>query len=98
MGIMWWSDIERLSIIMTLHDIGFTNENIEKYMRLLADGSGTQKQRMGMLNKKRNGTIRLFKIWNSKRKSKNGWLICEKCRKIFSLISNTINDVRNNGE
>ena len=46
MGIMWWSGIERLSIIMTLHDIGFTNENIEKYMRLLADGSGTQKQRM----------------------------------------------------
>lgn len=57
MGIMWWSDIERLSIIMTLHDIGFTNENIEKYMRLLADGSGTQKQRMDMLNKKRNGIL-----------------------------------------
>ena len=51
------SDIERLSIIMTLHDIGFTNEDIEKYMRLLVDGSGTQKQRMGMLNKKRNGIL-----------------------------------------
>ena len=33
------------------------NEDIEKYMRLLADGSGTQKQRMGMLNKKRNGIL-----------------------------------------
>ena len=31
------SDIERLSIIMTLHDIGFTNNEVEKYMRLLVE-------------------------------------------------------------
>ena len=28
-------DIERLSLIMTLHDIGFTNEEVEQYMRLV---------------------------------------------------------------
>ena len=27
------SDIERLSVIMTLHDIGFTNEEVKKYMQ-----------------------------------------------------------------
>lgn len=51
------SDIERLSTIMTLHDIGFTNEEVEKYMRLILEGNSTQKERMEMLNKKRNGTL-----------------------------------------
>ncbi len=51
------SDIEKLSIIMTLHDIGFTNNEIEKYMRLLLEGKSTEKQRMKMLNEKRNGTL-----------------------------------------
>lgn len=51
------SDIERLSTIMTLHDIGFNNNEIEKYMRLLLDGKSTEKERMKMLNDKRNGTL-----------------------------------------
>lgn len=51
------SDIERLSTIMTLHDIGFNNDEIEKYMRLLLDGKSTEKERMKMLNDKRNGTL-----------------------------------------
>lgn len=29
------SDLERLSLIMTLHDVGFTIEEVETYMRLL---------------------------------------------------------------
>ncbi len=33
------SDIERLSTIMTLHDIGFTNAEVERYMQLLLQGS-----------------------------------------------------------
>lgn len=51
------SDIERLSTIMTLHDIGFNNNEIEKYMRLLLNGKSTEKERMKMLNDKRNGTL-----------------------------------------
>ncbi len=51
------SDIERLSTIMTLHDIGFNNNEIEKYMLLLLDGKSTEKERMKMLNDKRNGTL-----------------------------------------
>ena len=31
-------DIERLSMIMTLHDIGFSNNDIETYMRLMLEG------------------------------------------------------------
>ncbi len=50
-------DIERLSTIMTLHDIGFTNEEIEQYMRLLVEGQSTEAQRMHMLEIKRNGTL-----------------------------------------
>ena len=51
------SDIERLSTIMTLHDIGFTNQEIEKYMRLLLKGKSTEKERLKMLSKKRLGTL-----------------------------------------
>ena len=46
-------DLERLSTIMTLHDVGFTNEEIEIYMRLLLQGCSTENRRMQMLNKKR---------------------------------------------
>ena len=53
----WNSDIERLSTIMTLHDIGFTNGEIEKYMRMLLKGKFTEKERLKMLNDKRLGTL-----------------------------------------
>lgn len=51
------SDIERLSTIMTLHDIGFTKEETEKYMRLLFTGETTKAERIQMLEQKRNGTL-----------------------------------------
>ena len=51
------SDMERLSTIMTLHDIGFTNDEVQQYMRLLLEGESTEKERMKMLNDKRNGTL-----------------------------------------
>ena len=53
----WNSDIERLSTIMTLHDISFTNGEIEKYMRMLLKGKFTEKERLKMLNDKRLGTL-----------------------------------------
>ena len=51
------SDIERLSLVMTLYDIGFTSEETEKYMRLTVAGRETSKERMDMLKAKRNGTL-----------------------------------------
>ena len=51
------TDIERLSLIMTLHDVGFTKEEVEKYMRLSLLGEETSAERMEMLRKKRNGTL-----------------------------------------
>lgn len=50
-------DIERLSMIITLHDIGFTNEEIEKYMLLMMQGKISEKECIKMLNKKRNGIL-----------------------------------------
>ena len=50
-------DIQRLSRIMTLHDIGFEKEEVETYMKLLLVGESTQQERMRMLNEKRNGTL-----------------------------------------
>ena len=43
-------DLERLSLIMTLHDSGFENEEVEEYMRLLLEEKNTEKQRMELLN------------------------------------------------
>ena len=51
-------DIQRLSMIMTLHDIGFEKEEVETYMKLFLAGDSTQEERLRMLNKKRNGTLR----------------------------------------
>ncbi len=50
-------DLERLSTIMTLHDIGFDNAGIKKYMRLLLEGESTEAERMSILNKKRGSTL-----------------------------------------
>lgn len=55
MGIWQYDDIdlERLSMIMTLHDIGFDNGEIEKYMRLILKGEDTQAERLRILSQKR---------------------------------------------
>lgn len=50
-------DLERLSMIMTLHDIGFSNEEVETYMRLLLDGDATENERLRMLNRLRNSAL-----------------------------------------
>ena len=50
-------DIERLSMIMTLHDIGFPNDKVESYMRMLLEGESTKAQRLDMLNKRRSATL-----------------------------------------
>lgn len=50
-------DIQRLSMIMTLHDVGFDNSEVEAYMRLLLEGDSTEKERLDMLNKKRGVTL-----------------------------------------
>ena len=42
---------------MTLHDVGFTNEEVEQYMRLALSGGDTSEERMEMLRRKRNGTL-----------------------------------------
>ena len=46
-------DLERLSLIMTLHDIGFTSEEVETYMRLLLCKESAEQERLNMLNEKR---------------------------------------------
>lgn len=46
-------DLERLSLIMTLHDAGFDSAEIESYMRLSLAGMQTEPLRMRMLEQKR---------------------------------------------
>ena len=50
-------DLELLSLIMTLHDIGFSTEEIETYMRLLLEGTHTDTARLQMLNRKRDAAL-----------------------------------------
>ena len=51
------TDIERLSTIMTLHDIGFTTQEVETYMRLLLEQEGTDRARLRMLDEKRRAAL-----------------------------------------
>ena len=50
-------DLERLSTIMTLHDIGFTAEEVENYMRLLLEQPDSDRQRLRMMEEKRKATL-----------------------------------------
>lgn len=47
------TDIKRLSLILTLHDIGFQPSEVENYMRLVLEGNSTDAQRLLMLGEKR---------------------------------------------
>lgn len=51
------TDLERLSTIMTLHDIGFTSAEVEVYMRLLLEGESSGAQRLRMLEEKRSAAL-----------------------------------------
>lgn len=51
------TDLERLSTIMTLHDIGFTSVEVEAYMRLLLEGERSGAQRLRMLEEKRSAAL-----------------------------------------
>lgn len=46
-------DLERLSLIMVLHDVGFRKDEVEEYMRLVLEGETTRERRMRMLEEKR---------------------------------------------
>ena len=50
-------DIQRLSMIMTLKDIGFDNNEVEQYMHLLEEGCSTNEYRLDMLNKRRTDAL-----------------------------------------
>ena len=51
------ADLERLSPIMTLHDIGLTGVEVEAYRRLLLEGEHTAAQRLRMLEEKRSAAL-----------------------------------------
>ena len=72
-------DIRRLSLIMTLHDVGFSNQEVENYMRLLLEGKDTEQERLEMIRRHRDSTLaqldRLdylkYKIQKADQKSEN---------------------------
>ena len=47
------TDLERLSTILSLHDIGFTTDEVEAYMRLLLEQENSDGARLRMLEQKR---------------------------------------------
>lgn len=51
------SDIERISTIMTLNDIGFKKEDIKAYMLLEQIGVSTLKERLEILEVKRSAIL-----------------------------------------
>lgn len=51
------SDIENLSLLMTLHDIGFTPDEAENYMRLKLQSGASDAKLLHILNEKRSKTL-----------------------------------------
>ena len=50
-------DLQRLSTMMTLHDVGFTVEEVETYMRLLLEQPESGAQRLKMMERRRGETL-----------------------------------------
>ncbi len=50
-------DLVRLSDIMALHDIGFTESEVKKYMELSLRGDTTKQERMKLLNRQRSKVL-----------------------------------------
>ena len=50
-------DAENMSMIMTLYDIGFDDNEAEKYIRLCFSSDDTAKERLAMLTKKRKSAL-----------------------------------------
>lgn len=51
------TDLERLSTILSLHDIGFTTDEVETYMRLLLEQENSDEARLKMLEQRRRATL-----------------------------------------
>ena len=51
------TDLERLSMIMTLNDIGFKNSEIETYMKKLLEKESGEDQCLKMLEQKRQSIL-----------------------------------------
>ena len=50
-------DLEHLSTIMALHDIGFAPQEVERYMRMLLSGADTAAERLRMLETRRSAAL-----------------------------------------
>ena len=50
-------DLERLGMIMALHDMDFSADEAERYMKMLMEGDATKAARMEMLNEKRSQAL-----------------------------------------
>lgn len=50
-------DLEYLSLMVTLHQIGFEGTEVKEYIKLVFQGMGTKAERMKMLNRKRDDAM-----------------------------------------
>ena len=50
-------DLERLGMIMALHDMGFSAKEVENYVKLMLAGACTKVQRMQILSERRSKTL-----------------------------------------
>ncbi len=55
-------DLERLSLVMTLYDIGFSPADVEQYMRLLVSDDDTEAERLRMITGLRQQAIEDIRV------------------------------------
>ena len=67
------TDLERLSTIMTLHDIGFTTEEVEVYMRLLMEEIPPVRNGCACWKK---SEVPLWMSFTSRSSSSSVWITC----------------------
>ena len=85
-------DLEWLSTILTLHDIGFTTEEAETYMRLLLEQPDSTKKRLRMMEEKRN----LDEIHFQERKLQRLDYLRHEIQKDKRSVSDGVHEIRAN--
>ena len=60
------TDLERLSTIMTLQDLGFTDRETEIYMRLLLERTDSARERLRMLEQRRQAILEEIHLWEQR--------------------------------
>lgn len=56
-------DLENMSLMVTLHQAGFEETEVKRYMNLILPGTGTEAEQLKMLNRRRDSAMSKIRFY-----------------------------------